>query len=135
MIDAITVIDCLHTFCKSCLLTYFEEEDNCCPTCEQLIHQSHPSHYVAFDRTMQDIVYKLVPGRVVFAKMDHALLTYVGWRFSQCYPFPAFRRMSDQDTISTVGRNGANVVYGQNRLSLGSNKLQVSRPQYNSAQS
>ncbi|WKY08286.1 hypothetical protein Q1695_007640 [Nippostrongylus brasiliensis] len=62
LIDAITVIDCLHTFCKSCLLTYFEEEDNCCPTCEQLIHQSHPSHYVAFDRTMQDIVYKLVPG-------------------------------------------------------------------------
>ncbi|CAJ0601745.1 unnamed protein product [Cylicocyclus nassatus] len=62
LIDATTVIDCLHTFCKSCLLTYFEEEDNCCPTCEQLIHQSHPSHYVAFDRTMQDIVYKLVPG-------------------------------------------------------------------------
>lgn len=62
LIDAITVIDCLHTFCKSCLLTYFEEEDNCCPSCEQLIHQSHPSHYVAFDRTMQDIVYKLVPG-------------------------------------------------------------------------
>ncbi|VDL65042.1 unnamed protein product [Nippostrongylus brasiliensis] len=62
LIDAITVIDCLHTFCKSCLLTYFEEEDNCCPTCEQLIHQSHPSHYLAFDRTMQDIVYKLVPG-------------------------------------------------------------------------
>lgn len=27
-----------------------------------MIHQSHPSHYVAFDRTMQDIVYKLVPG-------------------------------------------------------------------------
>lgn len=62
LIDATTVIDCLHTFCKSCLLTYFEEEDNCCPSCEQLIHQSHPSHYVAFDRTMQDIVYKLVPG-------------------------------------------------------------------------
>lgn len=26
-----------------------------------MIHQSHPSHYVAFDRTIQDIVYKLVP--------------------------------------------------------------------------
>lgn len=26
-----------------------------------MIHQSHPSHYVAFDRTVQDIVYKLVP--------------------------------------------------------------------------
>uniref|UniRef100_A0A1I7XJG6 Cleavage and polyadenylation specificity factor subunit 4 n=1 Tax=Heterorhabditis bacteriophora TaxID=37862 RepID=A0A1I7XJG6_HETBA len=62
LIDATTIIECLHTFCKSCLLNYFEEEDNCCPKCKQLIHQSHPSHYVAFDRTMQDIVYKLVPG-------------------------------------------------------------------------
>lgn len=24
LIDATTVIDCLHTFCKSCLLKYFE---------------------------------------------------------------------------------------------------------------
>ena len=25
-----------------------------------MIHQSHPLDYIAFDRTMQDIVYKLV---------------------------------------------------------------------------
>jgi len=61
LVDATTVIDCLHTFCKSCLLKHFEENDNCCPKCECLIHQSHPSHYVSFDRTMQDIVYKLAP--------------------------------------------------------------------------
>uniref|UniRef100_A0A914XMW2 RING-type domain-containing protein n=1 Tax=Plectus sambesii TaxID=2011161 RepID=A0A914XMW2_9BILA len=61
LVDATTVIDCLHTFCKSCLLKHFDENDNCCPKCENLIHQSHPSHYVSFDRTMQDIVYKLVP--------------------------------------------------------------------------
>ena len=29
--------------------------------CEVMIHQSHPLDYIAFDRTMQDIVYKLVP--------------------------------------------------------------------------
>lgn len=40
----------------------FLEENNNCPQCQNLIHQSHPSQYVAFDRTMQDIVYKLVPG-------------------------------------------------------------------------
>ncbi|KAH7729590.1 Locus-specific chromosome binding protein [Aphelenchoides avenae] len=60
-VDATTVLDCLHTFCKSCLLKHFEDS-NVCPKCNFLIHQSHPSHYVAFDRTMQDIVYKLVPG-------------------------------------------------------------------------
>uniref|UniRef100_A0AC34QBT8 RING-type domain-containing protein n=1 Tax=Panagrolaimus sp. JU765 TaxID=591449 RepID=A0AC34QBT8_9BILA len=61
-VDATTVLDCLHTFCKSCLLKHFDEHDNTCPKCQTLIHQSHPTHYVAFDRTLQDIVYKLVPG-------------------------------------------------------------------------
>lgn len=27
-----------------------------------MIHQSHPTHYVTYDRTLQEIVYKLVPG-------------------------------------------------------------------------
>lgn len=44
------------------IVTYVLDENNNCPTCQNLIHQSHPSQYVAFDRTMQDIVYKLVPG-------------------------------------------------------------------------
>ncbi|VDD93818.1 unnamed protein product [Enterobius vermicularis] len=61
-VEAITITECLHTFCKSCLLKHFENEDNCCPKCSGLIHQSHPSHYVSFDRTMQELVYKLVPG-------------------------------------------------------------------------
>jgi len=37
------------------------EENNTCPACEIVIHQSHPLQYISFDRTMQDIVYKLVP--------------------------------------------------------------------------
>uniref|UniRef100_A0AC35TM80 39S ribosomal protein L36, mitochondrial n=1 Tax=Rhabditophanes sp. KR3021 TaxID=114890 RepID=A0AC35TM80_9BILA len=61
-IEATTVIECVHTFCRSCLLKHFEENDNNCPTCNLEIHQCYPSQYVAFDRTMQDIVYKLVPG-------------------------------------------------------------------------
>ena len=32
-----------------------------CPTCKKQIHQSYPLNYIAHDRTMQDIVYKLVP--------------------------------------------------------------------------
>ena len=48
------------TVCKSCLVKHLEER-NTCPTCEIVIHQSHPLNYIAFDRTMQDIVCKLVP--------------------------------------------------------------------------
>jgi ornithine carbamoyltransferase len=46
--------------CKSCLVKHLEE-NNTCPTCNIVIHQSHPLQYISFDRTMQDIVYKLVP--------------------------------------------------------------------------
>ncbi|XP_072026126.1 polycomb group RING finger protein 3-like [Amphiura filiformis] len=59
-IDATTITECLHTFCKSCLVKYLDD-NNTCPTCNIVIHQSHPLNYVGFDRTMQDIVYKLVP--------------------------------------------------------------------------
>uniref|UniRef100_A0A0N4ZU00 39S ribosomal protein L36, mitochondrial n=1 Tax=Parastrongyloides trichosuri TaxID=131310 RepID=A0A0N4ZU00_PARTI len=61
-VDATTVIECVHTFCRSCLLKHFEDGDNTCPACHIEIHQCYPSQYVTFDRTMQDIVYKLVPG-------------------------------------------------------------------------
>jgi len=60
LIDATTVTECLHTFCKSCLVKHLEE-DNTCPTCEDVIHVSHPLNYISYDRTMQDIVYKLCP--------------------------------------------------------------------------
>lgn len=59
LIDATTVTECLHTFCKSCLVKHLEEH-NTCPTCDIVIHQSHPLNYISYDRTMQDIVYKLV---------------------------------------------------------------------------
>ncbi|XP_035275002.1 polycomb group RING finger protein 3-like isoform X1 [Anguilla anguilla] len=61
LIDATTVTECLHTFCRSCLVKYLEE-NNTCPACRIVIHQSHPLQYIGHDRTMQDIVYKLVPG-------------------------------------------------------------------------
>ncbi|XP_040576274.1 polycomb group RING finger protein 3 [Lepeophtheirus salmonis] len=60
LIDATTVTECLHTFCKSCIVKHLEDS-NTCPECEDTIHQSHPLDYIAFDRTMQDLVYKIVP--------------------------------------------------------------------------
>jgi len=37
------------------------QENNTCPKCENLIHVSYPLNYISHDRTMQDLVYKLVP--------------------------------------------------------------------------
>lgn len=63
LIEATTVIECLHTFCKSCIVKHLSD-NNTCPRCSNVIHQSHPLHYISFDRTMQDIVYKLVPNLI-----------------------------------------------------------------------
>lgn len=52
LIDATTVTECLHTFCKSCIVKHLEDS-NVCPECDDLIHQSHPLDYIDFDRTMQ----------------------------------------------------------------------------------
>jgi len=60
LVDATTVTECLHTFCKSCIVKHLEDS-NICPECEDVIHQSHPLNYIAFDRTMQDLVFKIVP--------------------------------------------------------------------------
>jgi len=63
LVDATTIVECLHTFCKSCIVKHLNSEDNnTCPQCDEVIHTSHPLNYIKFDRTMQDIVYKLVPG-------------------------------------------------------------------------
>lgn len=61
LIDATAITECLHTFCKSCLIKHLEANTNC-PTCNIVIHHSYPRQYINFDRTMQDIVFKLVPG-------------------------------------------------------------------------
>ncbi|CAH1376372.1 hypothetical protein MTP99_017763 [Tenebrio molitor] len=61
LIDATAITECLHTFCKSCLIKHLEANTTC-PTCDIVIHHSYPRQYINFDRTMQDIVFKLVPG-------------------------------------------------------------------------
>merc|ERR1711997_257909 len=60
LVDATTVTECLHTFCKSCIVKHLEDS-NVCPECKDVIHQSHPLDYIAYDRTLQDLVYKIVP--------------------------------------------------------------------------
>ena len=52
LVSATTVKECLHTFCKSCIVKHFKDS-NRCPECNKIIHQSHPLDYIAFDRTMQ----------------------------------------------------------------------------------
>ncbi|XP_011330430.2 mucin-17 isoform X2 [Ooceraea biroi] len=60
-IDATTIIECLHSFCRSCIVKYLEA-NKYCPICDVQVHKSRPLLNIRPDHTLQDIVYKLVPG-------------------------------------------------------------------------
>lgn len=63
LIDATTITECLHTFCRSCIRRQLSIKPNC-PTCEKndpnLCPKSSPK--LRHDRTLQSLVYKIVPG-------------------------------------------------------------------------
>ncbi|XP_077257469.1 uncharacterized protein LOC143894737 isoform X1 [Temnothorax americanus] len=59
LIDATTVVECLHSFCRSCILKYLSTAAHC-PSCKHAINKAKPN--IKADKTLQEIVYKLVPG-------------------------------------------------------------------------
>ncbi|XP_049953304.1 uncharacterized protein LOC126469942 [Schistocerca serialis cubense] len=60
-IDATTIIECLHSFCKSCIVRYLEA-NKYCPICDVQVHKTRPLQNIRSDATLQHLVYKLVPG-------------------------------------------------------------------------
>lgn len=60
IIDATTIVECLHSFCKSCIVTFLEHR-NTCPVCETLLHKTRPQYAIRSDYVLQAIVYKLLP--------------------------------------------------------------------------
>ncbi|KAK6642942.1 hypothetical protein RUM43_004444 [Polyplax serrata] len=60
-IDATTIAECLHSFCRSCIIKYLEK-NSFCPICEVQIHKTKPYLNLRLDKALQDVVYKLVPG-------------------------------------------------------------------------
>lgn len=77
--DCHTIVDCLHSFCRSCLILFFEkkvtlnENKNvtprlCCPTCDIEVgphpfrkHTSISTVQILPDRTLQELVDKIFP--------------------------------------------------------------------------
>ncbi|CAH1790354.1 unnamed protein product [Owenia fusiformis] len=60
-IDATTIIECLHSFCRTCIVRYLETSKYC-PICDVMVHKTKPHLHIRADHTLQDLVYKLVPG-------------------------------------------------------------------------
>jgi polycomb group RING finger protein 3 len=57
--DACTIIECLHTFCRVCIMRHVRDS-SLCPQCEQGLG-ANPRDLVRTDRTLQSIVDKVFP--------------------------------------------------------------------------
>lgn len=60
MINATVIPECLHTFCKSCLVRFLKYRKTC-PVCHIVIHPTNPLGCIRTDYIMNDIISKLVP--------------------------------------------------------------------------
>ncbi|KAK2152810.1 hypothetical protein LSH36_317g02051 [Paralvinella palmiformis] len=61
--NATTITECLHTFCKGCLVNHFYRSLSC-PKCNIMVHPSDPFVNIRPDAILQDIVYKIFPQRL-----------------------------------------------------------------------
>ena len=63
LIDAWTINECLHSFCRACIFSYFNDNDEntTCPVCSAVPHPANPLLGLTKDCWVQQIVYKLVP--------------------------------------------------------------------------
>ncbi|XP_057365701.1 polycomb group protein Psc-like [Daphnia carinata] len=62
LIDATTITECMHTFCKSCLLQRVESGRTFCPRCGIQLQRSRLGEQLKLDHAVQALVYAAVPG-------------------------------------------------------------------------
>ncbi|KAK8404860.1 hypothetical protein O3P69_001454 [Scylla paramamosain] len=60
-VDATTITECMHTFCKSCIVNFLRTKRHC-PHCDTLLTKTRPYNSLRPDRVMQALVFKTVPG-------------------------------------------------------------------------
>ena len=60
IIDATTITECLHSFCKSCIVHFIKTIDPSCPTCNNKL-KSDLEHCIRADSFLQRLIYKLIP--------------------------------------------------------------------------
>ncbi|XP_032891751.1 polycomb group RING finger protein 1 isoform X2 [Amblyraja radiata] len=113
-IDATTITECLHTFCKSCIVKYLQTSKYC-PMCNIKIHETQPLLNLKLDRVMQDIVFKLVPGLQETMTPDLASSPYTTFDHSKAH----YYRYDEQVSLclerhgSPLGKEKGKVVLPQ----------------------
>lgn len=62
LVDATTLLKCLHSFCRSCILKHLDSGHHNCPVCDVRLSKMNMEGLLMKDDTLQNVVYKAVPG-------------------------------------------------------------------------
>ena len=65
---------CFVVVCKGCIVKYLQSNAQC-PICGTVVNETHPLTSLRADRTMQDIVYKMVPELEISKQLHHTPTT------------------------------------------------------------
>ncbi|XP_060027382.1 polycomb group RING finger protein 6 isoform X3 [Erinaceus europaeus] len=100
LIDATTITECLHTFCKSCIVRHFYYS-NRCPKCNIVVHQTQPLYNISSSTASsfnQRKIEKSLRIRVSYStRAGHVFTTRVHWPLEK-----KFVRVSGEATIGHV---------------------------------
>ena len=111
--DPCTVVECLHSFCRSCLILFFRRQGKiCCPTCNTRLGP-HPfdtgisteSKEVIPDHTLHQVVQKIFPE--MKAKMEEEEVKFYAERGIQLKPEYLLQE-EEKDRSSGKVTNGNN---------------------------
>ena len=82
--------------CKTCIVNHVQAgtpQSTKCPTCEVVIHKTRPLGSMRLDKTLQDIVFKLVPG-LYEKEVERRRTFHEQSRFPFTYLIPLFYSIS-----------------------------------------
>ncbi|NWT75440.1 PCGF1 protein, partial [Prunella himalayana] len=109
-IDATTITECLHTFCKSCIVKYLQTSKYC-PMCNTKIHETQPLLNLKLDRVMQDIVYKLGLPSGTEVSLSHLSPAGEEKRIREFYQSRGLDRVTQPSGDDTVGGDPMGLPY------------------------
>lgn len=98
LIDAFTINECLHSFCKSCIIKYVKRKE-CCPICKVNIMKDRMNVFLKRDVNLQYVVYKLVPG-LFKNEMKRRRIFYS--KHPKSVEFLKKRRIHDKETVGEL---------------------------------
>ncbi|VDI71322.1 polycomb group RING finger protein 4 [Mytilus galloprovincialis] len=103
LIDATSIVECLHSFCRTCIIHYLHTS-NYCPVCEVLVHKKRPLEHIRPDNTLQDIVYKTVPG--LFKEEMRRRREF----------YDNIKNRTGNDTSENIPREGSRIVFSSDEM-------------------